>query len=291
MRCAKVPDSTFFSSKQPLDLGRGWLLAYCLALVVGCGGHKEAAPKEVPKEKTVKVLPPAVVAHLRLDLDRDISDVKTPFLSENKEDLKPEGTAIGKKEAGSISVTPLPSDDTGYKTDKEYLSMKRYEQPVPATLPQETRKELDDSGRFERREKNLVLGGKGFDIQGFNAQARENLNVDTTSRLMAPVLPELPKKEPAHLDLEEGLIKDKRTLIFHDQGAGYFKSEKIEIKEEKPKKPQPKVTAPSGLEIIPETKLRMSQGKDNQLTLSPNERGIDLLMGNEELSRKIYDNK
>lgn len=287
MGILKLLENTFFSFKQPLKSGRVWL--FCLVLLAGCSGHKEA-----PKEKVVKVLPPTVVAHLRLELDRDVRDEKLPSLSESKEDLKPEeGTAVGEKKVESISVTPLPSEETGYKTDKEYLSLNRYEQPVPTAVRKESQKKLgDDLEGFERREKSLVLGGKGLDIQGFNTQARESLNVDPTSRLAMPLPPEPSKKESAHLDLNEGLIKDKRSLIFHDQGAGYFKSEKIEIKEENPKPPQPKVvTAPTGLEKIPETQLRISQGKDNQLTLSPNEKGIDLLMGNEDLSRKSYDNK
>lgn len=248
------------------------------------GGHKDAKKKE-PVER-----PPSIVVHLRMDLDHELREEKVAAMIAEKVVGVPMPKPAGKEEAERAPVVLFPEEDTRYKTDKEYLALRRIEQPEKSkALGKAPAGEKDGWNTIEVRERSLVLGGKGFNMHG--VEAEDNITIDSKRYWEDVPPPAPPKKEPEPLDLKEGDVRNKRNLIFHERGTGFFKTEEFEAKEEKSKAPQPKV-APSPIQKIPETKLRLSQGAGKELTLLPREGGdIDLLMGNEEGNRKLYGNR
>lgn len=255
--------------------------------------HKEEAKHGEGDSKNdlgLDAISPSIVAHLRIELNRESSEDKILPIAESAETM-PKVAAKEKVEAREVPPPALTARDTGYKTDKEYLALQRFELPPQK---EEKKSEKKTGGKEELdtirlREKILILGGKGSDIQGFKSKAKDSMNIDENSRLADPLPEEPPKKEHVKLDLKEDNIKNKRSLIFHQQGAGFFKTEEPD-KKDVISKAAPLKTSPT-LERVPETKLLFSQGKDNQISLQPKEGKLDLLLGNEGFNRRSYDSE
>lgn len=249
----------------------------------GEGGHGE----DSKKDKGFDVVSPAIVAHLRIELNRETSEDKvlpiTPIVEEVPK--------IATKEKAEVQRAPQPAlQDMGYKTDKEYMALRRFELPSSKEekKPEKRIGAKEEPDTIGTREKILVLGGKGSDIQSFRSKATDSMAIDINRRLIEPLPEEPPKKERPHLDLKEDNIKNKRSLIFHQQGSGFFKVEEPGKKDEVLKPAPPKATSPA-LERVPETQLLFSQSKDNQLILKPREGELDLLLGNEDFNRRAFE--
>lgn len=238
------------------------------------------------KDKGFDVVSPAIVAHLRIELNRETGEDKvlpvTPIV---------EAPKVAAKEKAEVQRAPQPAlQDMGYKTDKEYMALRRFELPSSKEekKPEKRGVEKEEPDTIGTREKILVLGGKGSDIQSFRSKATDSMDIDINRRLIEPLPEEPPKKERPHLDLKEDNIKNKRSLIFHQQGSGFFKVEEPGKKDEVSKPAPPKATSPA-LERVPETQLLFSQSKDNQLILKPREGELDLLLGNEDFNRRAFE--
>lgn len=239
------------------------------------------------KDKGFDVVSPAIVAHLRIELNRETGEDKvlpvTPIVEE--------APKVAAKEKAEVQRAPQPAlQDMGYKTDKEYMALRRFELPSSKEekKPEKRGVEKEEPDTIGTREKILVLGGKGSDIQSFRSKATDSMDIDINRRLIEPLPEEPPKKERPHLDLKEDNIKNKRSLIFHQQGSGFFKVEEPGKKDEVSKPAPPKATSPA-LERVPETQLLFSQSKDNQLILKPREGELDLLLGNEDFNRRAFE--
>lgn len=252
----------------------------------GEGGH---GGEDSKKDNEFKVVAPTIVAHLRIELNRETSEDKILSITPTAEEA-PKVAAKEKLDVPQSSPPALTAQDMGYKTDKEYLALRRFELPVPKEEKKVAKRagEKEEPDTIGTREKILILGGRGSDIQGFRSKAKDSVSNVSNSHLEAPLPEPPPKKEIPRLDLKEDNVKNNRSLIFHQQGTGFFKAEEPEKKDEVAKTAPPKSTSPKH-ERVPETQLLFSQGKDNQLILRPKEGEIDLLLGNEEFNRKAYD--
>lgn len=160
-------------------------------------------------------------------------------------------------------------------TGGKYQDISRYEL-LPKVLRDEKRKKLkiplaDDSASVLVGEKQLVLGGRGFDIQGFASHSELPLEMNFGRRPLKEEPPafsgEQEKLEPLKEDIRTG-----KVLIFHSRPTGYFSSAAALENEADV---EPARTSALRAETLP--------------LLEPGKVSIDLLRGNETLNKDEYD--
>lgn len=128
-------------------------------------------------------------------------------------------------------------------------------------------------GTVMKRDKGLVFGGRGFEVNGFASKSKLPLGEAFTRHMQRePARMIITVKE--NLDLTQKEIKPAKPLIFHSRPAGFFKTAKrLEIETDR----KPARAPPFKPEFIPETKLLLSQGGESILLLGPAKNSIDLL--------------
>lgn len=170
--------------------------------------------------------------------------------------------------------TPL---GTRRLTGGKYQDISQYEL-LPKVLRDEKRKELkiplgDDSAPVLVGEKQLVLGGRGFDVQGFASQsAMPLLNTHLGRRPLKEEPPAFSGEQEKLAPLKED-VRTGKVLIFHSRPTGYFSSA-----------PPP-----------PENEADVEPARTSALHAEPpplletGKVSIDLLRGNETLNKDEYD--
>ena len=169
-----------------------------------------------------------------------------------------------------------------FKSDKEYLSMNRFERPLlEAKDPVITRESVRDTVIVVN--KPLVFAGRGFDIKGFRSHARTAVQADFLRHLNKPV-PKMDRVPQEHLDLQLTQVKSSKYLIFHPLRPALSVLQKPTLQENA--EPQPK--KPQVLQAIPETNLLLKESERSDLILRPGRESLDLMIGNEKINRKRY---
>jgi len=187
----------------------------------------------------------------------------------------------------SKPASPSFKDDKkefAFKRDKEYLAIDRFERPSwdPKVSRISTESVRDTLAVVD---KPLVLAGRGFDIKGFQSHSREGIETDFLRHLKRPV-PKMDHVSPDHLDLQLSQAKSSKHLIFHPLGPALSEHSSLpQWKDSEFSKMKPQV-----LETIPETKLLFNESEKSDLILRPGSDSLDLLIGNEKINRKTFDN-
>ena len=168
---------------------------FLFVLLVGCGHkaeeqkaeehkaeeHKTEGHKAGQKEES-DARAPSIVVHLRMDLDHELRDEKSPDAMAEKIAEIPK--LPGKEKTGEVRVpvVQLQDEDTRSKTDKAYLALRQFAQPVQEDeVKGFEEKKAGDKGEGDTinvREKSLVLAGRGFGIKG--GETKENITIDST---------------------------------------------------------------------------------------------------------------
>lgn len=275
--------------RPSLELGKrffaGFLIfAALLSLFAACArGEKKKRKEEIPT--------PVVKIDLRTELNLD-QLIKTASEGVKKVEAAP--VSPEEEKAGSEQAPVAPAaEENRHKTDKEYLALRRYEQPL---FPEKkSRPVAGKNGGKENvlsfeGEKPLVFAGRGFEIRGFESGSKDNLSFFSAGYLEGPPLPEDSGRSPDRLDLREGNVRSNRSLIFSGKETGFFKAETLKESEEgaTPKAPPEKK---STVEKIPETKPFLSQDRKSDLLLLPKKKSVDALMGNENVNRDFFENR
>lgn len=252
-----------------------------LLSLAGCSGGKK-----------VEIKIPQVEIGLRSELDFD------QLLKGKAEGLAKAlpGLPARKEEAGALAGEPEAAKtamDDSYKTDKEYLALKRFEQPLP--IRESKIAPGVSTGETEAvqpltGEKPLIFAGEGFDIPIFEEKSREKMNFQSTSRLEAPPIPETAETPPERLDLREDRIASRKSLVFRARAGGFPEAVSTDSKAAKePGKSKRKETA--SVEKIPETKVFLAESGPSRLLLLEPETKIDALMGNDSVNRHRFENR
>ncbi|MBI5427175.1 MAG: hypothetical protein HZA02_02725 [Nitrospinae bacterium] len=252
-----------------------------LLSLAGCSGGKK-----------MEIKIPQVEIGLRSELDFD------RFLKGKTEGLAKvqglPGLPARKEEAAAGEPQPAKTAmDDSYKTDKEYLALKRFEQPLPiresktahGVSPGETETVQPLTG-----EKPLIFAGEGFDIRIFEEKSREKMNFHSTSRLEAPPVPETAETPPERLDLREDRIASRKSLVFRARAGGF--PQPVPTDSEAAKGPgKGKRKEAASVEKIPETRVFLTESGPSRLLLAEPETKIDALMGNDSVNRHRFENR
>ena len=200
------------------------------------------------------------------------------------ESLQPESPAGKHVEVIPESLPPKEGAlEYSYKKDKEYLAINRYERPSlePRISTRPTERVRDTVAVVD---KPLALAGRGFEIEKFQPPSATGVEVDYLQHLKKAV-PKMERLTPDTLDLQLQQAKSSKDLIFHPLRPALSQI---------PSPPKWQDPESSGmksptLERVPETKLLFKPGEDSTLVLRPGKEPMDLLIGNERINRKKYE--
>lgn len=243
---------------------------------VGCSGSEPAKPGK-----------PKIIAELRSELDFG-EFAKKPEIKgkESTTSADEAGLFAGKgAEKGKKSLWEgLPK-----KVDPAYLALTRFE-PPPREIKKKRaallkKKKTSQFVAFRPRDKPIIFGGRGFELQGFEEASKLRLFPGFYRIIDPPLELEGPEKKET-LDLSVEKLKEKKELIFHTRSARFGKI-KFDLAEEEFEKKVPKKKVSMVTEIS-ETQVLLSQPKDEMLLLQPAENEMDLLIGNEEVNRAAF---
>ncbi len=136
-------------------------------------------------------------------------------------------------------------------------------------------------------DKDLVLAGRGYEIGRFQkeAQLRPKLN---PVHIPEPKLIEQPGT--LHSSNREGVLTEARqhSFVRHNRATGFHTGYNVEpfIKGKQTMPPPPQTVKP-----IPETRLILDVGKKTELRLIPNKDRLDLLRGDPNINRHLYQKR
>ncbi len=240
-------------------------------------------------------IPPEVpIIDSRIRSEMKFEDVHaTPAIEETEisEEVPDKGTE-GLEERPGVAETKVRFKEEAYKTDKEYLAIKRHERLFLRTdgengkgLKMHLGPEPRDTVRIV--DKPLVLAGKGFNIESFRTRGDERLHFDFNRFLKKPYPLKPERKAVGKLELDIEHTKSIKKLIFHPLSHALSKNPGIETE-----KPETVTEEEKAVYVrrIPETKLLLERDRKTQIFLERGERSIDILAGNETINKEIYKN-
>jgi hypothetical protein len=190
----------------------------------------------------------------------------------------------------SPTTAPPVAMPPRYKTDVDYLALRRFEFPdapigqIPdqSHPPSAVSRGNEDTAPF--RSKRLILGGKGTSVSDFEAVSKELMTFGFSRPSAIPSLPpesvEPEKKKDSVIEAKPG---DGRRghLVFHERATGLANPEskfKQEIFEPAPEA----TTSPSP---GPRAKINFSREGDRLLPPRKDKKGMDLIFGDPEINR------
>lgn len=174
------------------------------------------------------------------------------------------------------------------------LVFKRYKRPPLLESEDRKRRRASESEIPETvhiRDKDLILGGAGFEIKGFEEVSKGKLNTGFIAHLRPTRIPAALERKPDRLDLREENIKSKKNLIFHPALATSFRKEPLIPKTPPAWKPAREEERSVALDEIPATKVLLTEEPERLLKLRPDKESLDLLIGNEKLNRWRYEKR
>ncbi|MBI4390079.1 MAG: hypothetical protein HY580_07850 [Nitrospinae bacterium] len=202
-----------------------------------------------------------------------------------------------KEAAGAVLGEPPAAKtmaDDGYKTDKEYLALKRFEQPPPireSKIAQGVPSGETEPVQSLTGDKPLIFAGEGFDIRMFEEKSKDKMNFHSTSRLEAPPVAETAEIPPERLDLREDKIASRKSLVFRARAGGFPQPVLTDREEAEKKTGKGERKEGASVEKIPETKVFLAESGPSRLLLLEPETKIDALMGNDSVNLHRFENR
>lgn len=265
-----------YDLREPVFIYSGYFLALGLFLFcVGCS--RSEAPK---------LGKPRIITELRSELDFG-------EFAQRKE-KKDKKSSIPMEEAGLFGRDKASRnalwEDASTQFDPDYLALTKFEPPpgkkkLKRTAAAKMKPITQRTDTIRIQDKPLILGGRGFELRGFEEASRQKL-FPGFYRIVSPPLEPDGREPKEKLDLSVEKLKENMELIFHTRTARFGKI-KFDLAEEEfeTKVPPKKV---STVPAIDETKILLSQPKDEMLILQPGEQTMDLLIGHEEVNRAAF---
>jgi len=245
--------------------------------------------KAEQEEKVVKTpdSPPQITITLRSDFifeqplepdpQKNISDENVQFTGKKKKEI------VDRKK-------PTLSN---FKTDKGYQSIERFERISPKTFEMSFGEKSKLSKKRIRktvnlRDKSLILGGRGFNIETFNKPSDLVLGLDYTAHLREQaqyIPPNIPPIELDHSDPDREYSKHIKDLIYGETRIAF---DKMPPPLTKSHTVESQAQVPIPVEKNPNSVLVLSPGKDSIAVVPRDEKLLDLLAGNETLNKKRF---
>jgi len=237
------------------------------------------------EEKMVKIpdSPPQITITLRSDFTFDQNlepDPQKHSVEKNQFSGKNKKSIVGQKKPPSST----------FKVDKNYQSIERFEMVSPKEIEisfnQNTKlSKKTIRGTVQLKDKSLILAGRGFNIQNFDASSDLPIGLDYTSHLRGQVqhIPTIGTKE--HLDPAEEYSKHTKDLIYGETRAAFDKMPQFKVKRDDV---EPEVKMPVSVEKSSNSVLVFPPGKESIAIISRDKEPLDLLLGNETLNKKRF---
>ncbi len=246
-----------------------------LSLALGCGASEE--------EEVVVVVPdapPQITITLRSDitLEQPLEPDPQYDKSAAKQIEGNKRTVLGRKS------TPLPT----FKADVGYQSIDRFEKMDPERFEisfekKPPKKQIRKTVKLQ--DKPLVFAGRGFNIEAFEHAVNPAVEVDYVSHLREPPKKPLAIGPKDHLDPNGEYSKDTKGLIYSATRAAFGKMPPPLVE---PEPIEPKTQFAGLTERNPDSILRFPPGEESIAVIARDEKGLDLLIGNESLNKKRF---
>tara|TARA_B100000686_G_scaffold285944_1_gene310394 strand:- start:351 stop:1154 length:804 start_codon:yes stop_codon:yes gene_type:complete len=251
-----------------------------LSLPLGYGESEEEVVK-VPKS------PPQITITLRSDFT--ITQPLNPDPQYGKTEELKQGKGKKKKIRFGQKVPSMPV----YKADAKYKSLNRFENSVTEIfkIDFEKKNELKDKRIRETvklKDKPLVFGARGFNIEVFGHERLPAVGVDYVSHLREPPPLLKPIGEVDYLDPKGEYSKDTKELIYGETRVVFGKMPPPLVEPEEVKL---KTESGKPLEKHPDSILVIPPGKKSIAVISRNEKSLDLLAGNENINKNRFRSK
>ncbi len=250
-------------------------LAVFILILFGCGSGDKFATDA-----------PGIVVDSKVDFDLSKPVVQSKPVKLETAEKDPSATETSlPKESRVIPTTAEP-----FPTDRKYLALKRYEVPLKRVL--ETHDKLERLGEDEIdslavAEKNLVLGGRGLDVGGFENRSSDRLFLSSKRQFEGPSVAQPEESRPETLFIGDGMATRDKALVFHSRPGGYFETPKTSGEKEVLPAPDP---AMRFTKSISETRLLLAERPDKLIKLHGKKDPMDLLVGHPDINRERYRN-
>ncbi len=236
---------------------------------------------------------PLITFHLRNDFNKDQSFWESSHF-ELPDPEEPVETAAGGSEgleAEKVSIASHAKEQLKMQKDPAFQKLKRLEIPVNENSRSRVVKSRQSTKPdiIASKEKQVLFAGRDFNLKGFESVAPPQSTINFDHHLVESLPHEGDLETVEHLDLSAKVRPHDKTLVFHGRPNGWFESGDDEFLQEEVFEKNQRPKTQKEIEEIPETKVLNLANGESYLTLTPNEKKLDLFGNHQTVDRGYFD--